>query len=179
MARLGAFLSFFLRFFLGLAGDVTSESALAFFFMVAGMCCLVYYGLTIEIVTTEAQLIDFERSTWIGFEESDDAPIGREPFSQHHNATLHDTGMTYINGRLNGDVVSSIIIHKTEDAAGIYGVSTLPEHRRRGYATALVHAATALHPELPVVVQPDPPSVPMYTRIGFMVGGEIAMWRKG
>lgn len=134
-------------------------------------------GLTVEIVANAAQLADFEQATWQGFGESDSGFPGREPFSQHPLATLDVPGMVYLNARLDGQVVSSTIAHITGDMLGIYGLSTPPRFRRRGYARALVQASVALRPDLMASVYPDPPTVPIYTQIGFAPGGEIAVWR--
>jgi GNAT superfamily N-acetyltransferase len=131
-------------------------------------------GLSIEIVTTSDQLADFERASSLGYENAN--PPAR--FGQHAEATLKDPGMHYLNARLGGQVVASTGAYATEDMLGIYGISTLPPFRRRGYGTALVHAAVALRPDLPVSVYPDPPSVPMYTCWGFTRAKEIAVWRK-
>jgi hypothetical protein len=136
--------------------------------------------LSIEIVTSAQQLADFEWASWAGFEEPEDpeeAFLGRKPFSQHPLETLDDPGMYYLNARLDGQVVAGVIIHATDDMVGIYGISTLPSFRRRGYAGALVRASLALRPELPVSVFPDPVSVPIYTEVGFVAAGEIAVWR--
>jgi GNAT superfamily N-acetyltransferase len=134
-------------------------------------------GLTIETATNAAQLADFEQATWQGFEESETGFPDREPFSQHPLATLDVPGMVYLNARLDGQVVASTIAHLTGDMLGIYGLSTLPQYRRRGYARALVHASVALRPDRAASVYPDPPTVPIYTDLGFVRGGIIAVWR--
>jgi GNAT superfamily N-acetyltransferase len=137
-------------------------------------------GLSIEIVTNAQQLADFERATWEGFEEPDvpeEAFREREPFSQHPLATLDDAGMYYLNARLDDEAVAGVILHATEDMVGIYGISTLPRFRRRGYARALIRAAVELRPGLPMSVFPDPVSLPIYTDIGFVAAGEIAIWQ--
>jgi GNAT superfamily N-acetyltransferase len=85
--------------------------------------------------------------------------------------------MNYLLLRQEEQVVASVIAHITEDMVGIFGISTLPQFRRRGYGTALVRAAVALRPDLPLTVFPDPPSVPMYTRSGFVRAQEIAVWK--
>jgi GNAT superfamily N-acetyltransferase len=137
-------------------------------------------GLSIEKVTTEEGLAGFERASWIGFEEPEEAPdiafSGRDPFCWHPKETVGDPSMHYLVARYGGEVVAGIIAHVSAGMVGIYGLSTLPEFRRRGYARALVHAVVALRPDLPVCVQPDPPSVPLYTDIGFVQAGEIAGW---
>ncbi len=132
-------------------------------------------GLSIEIVATGDQLADFERATCLGFETAQAELPAR--FAQHAEATLEDPGMYYLNARLGGRVVGSTIAYATHDMLGIYGISTLRPFRRRGYGTALVHAAVALRPDLPASVHPDPPSVPMYSCWGFTRAKEIAAWR--
>ena len=112
-------------------------------------------GLSIEIVATPDELADFERASCIGF-ESADLPAR---FAQHGEATLEDPSMHYLNARLRGEVVASVIAYATEGMLGIYAISTVPSFRRRGYGTALVRAAVALRPDLSVTVHPDPPSV--------------------
>ena len=130
-------------------------------------------GLSIEIVATGDQLAEFERATCPGFETPQPTR-----FAQHAEATLEDPGMYYLNARLGGRLVSSAIAYATDDMLGIYGISTLQAFRRRGYGTALVHAAVALRPDLPASVHPDPPSVPMYTCWGFSRARAIAVWRR-
>ena len=48
------------------------------------------------------------------------------------------------------------VITVGDDVVGIYGVSTLPEYRRRGYGKAITWAAAMSAPELDVAVSPDP-----------------------
>ncbi len=134
-------------------------------------------NLSIERVTTCEGLEAFERATVEGFGDSADALRGHVRFSQHSPATLHDPGMHYLMARVDGRVVASTIAHVTGDMLGIYGLSTLVGHRRRGYARALVHASVALRPDLAASVFPDPPSVPIYTDVAFRPAGEIAVWK--
>lgn len=136
-------------------------------------------GVTIEIAKTLQQLADFEWATWEGFEEPADAEEafrGRQTFSQHPAGTLEEEGMYYLNARLDGKVVAGVIIHRTVDMMGVYGISTLIPYRRRGYASALMRFAVALRPDLPMSVFPDPVSVPVYSVLGFARAGEIAIW---
>lgn len=136
-------------------------------------------GLSIERVTAVEELVAFERATVEGFSGSEEALQEHERFSQHAPLTLEDPSMTYLVARLEGQVIASTIAHVTGDMLGIYGVSTLLQHRRRGYARALIHASVALRPDLPASVQPVPPSVPIYTDIGFSPAGDIAVWKMG
>lgn len=135
-------------------------------------------GVVIECVETIEGLAEFERASWLGFEDLDAVPDERTPFSWHAPATLNDANMRYLIARLDGQAVAGVISHVSANMLGIYGLSTVLPFRRRGIASALVRAAVALHPELPVCVYPDPVSTPIYTRIGFVPGGTIAMWLK-
>ena len=135
-------------------------------------------GLSIETVTNAKQLAEFEEASWEGFEMTEVArTVGR--FGQHAEDTLNDDGMHYLIARLDGRVVASTIAYATTDILGIYGISTVPEFRRRGYATALVRAAVSLRSDLLVSVQPDPESVRIYTDTGFVPAGRVAAWHKG
>jgi GNAT superfamily N-acetyltransferase len=138
--------------------------------------CELPQGLVIETVKTPEQLREFERACHLGFDNSE-ANLPQR-FAQHGETTLDDPGMVYLNARLGGQVVASTIAHAAENMLGIYAISVLAPFRRRGYGTALVHAAVALRPDLPVSVWPDPPSMPMYTRWGFSRAEEIACWRR-
>jgi len=135
-------------------------------------------GLSIEVVSNAEQLAEFEEASWEGFEITG-APrtVGR--FGQHALGTLNDPGMHYLIARFDGQVVASTIAYVTPDVIGIYGISTLPGFRRRGYAAALVRAVVSLRPDLPVSVQPDPSSLRIYTDIGFVPAGQVAAWHKG
>jgi GNAT superfamily N-acetyltransferase len=104
-------------------------------------------------------------------------PPAWQPFTVYAAATVTHPGLHYLFIRQAEQIVASVIAHVTADMVGIYGISTLPRFRRRGYGTALVRAAVALRPDLPVTVFPDPPSVPMYTRSGFVRAQEIAIWQ--
>ncbi len=135
-------------------------------------------GLSIEAVTNAKQLAGFEEASWEGFEMTEAArTVGR--FGQHAEGTLDDEGMHYLIAWLDGRVVASTIAYATTDMLGIYGISTVPEFRRRGYATALVRAAVSLRSDLPASVQPDPGSVRIYTDTGFVPAGQVAAWHKG
>jgi len=135
-------------------------------------------GLSIGVVTNAKQLAEFEEASWEGFETIEAArTVGR--FGQHAEGTLDDARMHYLIARLDGRVVASAIAYATTDMLGIYGISTVPELRRRGYATALVRAVVSLRSDLPVSVQPDPESVRIYTETGFVPAGHVAAWRRG
>ena len=62
---------------------------------------------------------------------------------------------------------------------GIYGVSTVPDARRRGYATALTALAIASEAGVPAVLQPSAAAEPLYARLGFRRFGSFDMWIRG
>lgn len=46
-------------------------------------------------------------------------------------------------GRVDGEAVATALVVVTDDAAGIYAVSTVPEHRGKGHGAAVTWAAVA------------------------------------
>lgn len=117
-----------------------------------------------------ASLDAFERAARVGNEAEGDAE------RWHAVATLSDERVSYLLGRLNDRAVVSGVTFDSADMVGLYEVSTPPPLRRRGHARALVHHVVVTHDGRRLGVWPDPPSVPIYTDAGFVVGGHIALW---
>ena len=59
---------------------------------------------------------------------------------------------------------------------GVYGVATLPDHRRRGYGEALSWAATLTAPHLPAVLAPSEMAEAIYHRMGYREIGRSTRW---
>lgn len=78
-----------------------------------------------------------------------------------------------------GRPVAAVEIFTTPGVAGVYSVSTLLEHRGRGIATRLLHAALAQSrsegAEL-AVLQASPGALGLYKRLGFEETGRFEEW---
>jgi GNAT superfamily N-acetyltransferase len=131
--------------------------------------------LAIERVEDEATLREFGFATYAGFESGRNVTEAG-PLGMHHPATLADPRMHYFVGRVDGQVVTSSISYVGDDVVGIYGVSTLPDFRRRGYGAAITAAAAGVAQELPVVLQPDEMARGMYAQVGFRKLAEYRAW---
>jgi GNAT superfamily N-acetyltransferase len=131
--------------------------------------------LDIERVQDEAALREFGLATVEGFESSEEIR-GAGPLGMHHPRTLTDPRMRYFVGRLKGQVVTSSIAYVGDDIVGIYGVSTLPEYRRRGYGKAITWAAAMSAPGLDVAVSPDPMARGIERELGFRKLAEYTPW---
>ena len=59
---------------------------------------------------------------------------------------------------------------------GIYQVATLPEHRGDGVARAIVEAALADHPNVPVTLTSTEQGRPLYEHLGFRTVSEAVWW---
>jgi GNAT superfamily N-acetyltransferase len=83
--------------------------------------------------------------------------------------------------RIQGVAASACMLYRHHSAAGVYWVATRPEHRRRGYAGAVVsHAlcrAAALGYRVAVLYS-APQAVGLYRRIGFRECGDIHLFRQ-
>lgn len=132
-------------------------------------------GLLIEEVSTPEGLIEFESATWDGF-ESNDAIRAAGPGGQHHPRTLDDPNMHYYIGRVEGKVVTSSIAYISDGIVGVFGVSTLPDYRRRGFGQAITWAAVVAAPELPAHLEPSEEGATMYRSMGFREIGQNTHW---
>ena len=118
--------------------------------------------LQIERVTDAEALHDFELASASGFGT---APQPRATW--HAPAILDDPRFTILRGRIEGRTVATSMSYRDAGVLGVYGVSTLPEARRRGYAAAMTWAAVRADPSIPAVLQPSEMAESLYTRLGF------------
>lgn len=128
--------------------------------------------LEIAQVSSPADLQDFELASFQGFEASGAHTIGR----WHHEASLGDPNMRYFSGRVGGKTVSVSIGCVSDGVVEVYGVATLPQHRRRGYGAAMTWACLQMAPTLQAVLQPSKQARSMYRRMGFVEAGETRGW---
>ena len=123
-------------------------------------------------VSSPAALQDFELASFQAFEASGAHTIGR----WHHEASLGDPDMRYFSGRVGGKTVSVSIGCVSDGVVEVYGVATLPQHRRRGYGAAMTWACLQMAPTLQAVLQPSKQARSMYRRMGFVEAGETRDW---
>lgn len=73
-------------------------------------------------------------------------------------------------GRVGGRAVATSAVFVTGATAGVYNVTTLPDHRRRGYGEAVTAAAARAGAELGAthaVLQASQAGEPVYRRMGY------------
>lgn len=130
--------------------------------------------LTVERVDPR-DLVEFEAASIRGFGGNGEPPAA---------GTIHppnaDPRMTYWLGRVGGEAVSVAMSYATDDAVGIFGVTTLSSARGRGYATALMRRAVSVESGLPAVLNTDnPAAMRVYERLGFQRVGDCPLWIPG
>jgi hypothetical protein len=131
--------------------------------------------LEIVRVTTEAEVEELEAVSVRGF-ENEEAMI--EPGRFHPATILADPRMVLWLGRVDDKPVGAAMSYRTDDAVGVFGVTTIASARRRGYGTALTHAAMLVETGLPSVLAPSPEGESLYRRLGFVSVGELRIWVK-
>jgi GNAT superfamily N-acetyltransferase len=134
-------------------------------------------GLSIETVTDERQLADFRRASAAGFGGTEQVYAGLYP-----PAVLSEPDAALYVGYLHGVPVATALCVTSNGIAGIGGVSTAPEARRRGAGAALT--ATALAGGLARgcdagYLQATPMGYQVYTRMGFHRITEHQRWLPG
>jgi len=84
--------------------------------------------------------------------------------------------MALFVGRVDGRPVSASIGYRTDDAVGVFGVTTIASARRRGYGTALTRAAMLPETGLPMVLASSEEGEQLYRGLGFHRVGELSIW---
>jgi acetyltransferase (GNAT) family protein len=131
--------------------------------------------LEIVRVTTAQEVEDVEAVSVRGF-ENEAATI--EPGTLHPPAVLEESRMVLWLGRVDGKPVGAAMSYRTDEAVGIFGVTTIASVRRRGYGTALTRAAMLVDSGLPSVLAPSPEGEGVYRRLGFEHVGELRIWSR-
>jgi hypothetical protein len=130
-------------------------------------------GLEVARVTNPAEVEELEAVSVRGFGQ-EDATV--EPGSVHPPAVLADSRMVLWLGRVNGKPVGAAISYRTDQAVGVFGVTTVASVRRRGYGTALTRAAMMTETGLPSVLAPSREAERIYERLGYRRVGELRKW---
>lgn len=131
--------------------------------------------LRIGRVDTISELRIWARTMRAGFD------MGRhDPFKEMLNArglsTLRGTAYT---GRVSGKAVATSVSYVTNGVGGIYGVSTIPRARGRGYGEAMTWAAirNGVSRSCEIIsLQASPMGFPVYYRMGFRRVFDIEEW---
>ena len=100
------------------------------------------------------------------------------PFSWHAPPLLADARLQIWRGRVDGATVAVSMGYADAGVLGIYGVTALPEARRRGYGTAMTRHTIAAGPALPAVLQPSSMAERMYGRLGFQRFTSFRAWER-
>jgi Acetyltransferase (GNAT) family len=131
--------------------------------------------LEIVRVTTAQEVEELEAVSVRGFSNEADSI---EPGTIHPPAILDEPRMILWLGRVEGKPVGAAMSYRTNEAVGIFGVTTIAAMRRRGYGTALTRAAMLVDTGLPSVLAPSPEGESVYRRLGFEQVGELRIWSR-
>jgi ribosomal protein S18 acetylase RimI-like enzyme len=134
-------------------------------------------GLEIRAVTTTAGLADFAAVV----DASMDPPVtSAAEFYARAAAEAPDPAgpARFLVGYLDGVAVATAQVLLAAGVAGLYNITTLPDHRRRGYGSALTRAAlrlAAAEGYATAVLESSAEGESVYRPLGFTRCGEFAM----
>ena len=126
-------------------------------------------------VSTPEEVYEFEAVSVRGFGGEGDSV---ERGAYHPPSVLADDAMKMFIGRVDDQAVAAAMGYRTNDAVGVFGVTTVASARRRGYGTAVTRAAMLAESGLPAVLAPSREGEGVYVRLGFERVGELSIWIK-
>ena len=129
--------------------------------------------LEIVHVSTPAEVAEFENVSVRGFGGEDTSV---QPGAVHPPSILADGRLTMLIGRVGHNAIGAAMSYRSDQAAGIYGVTTILSARGRGYASALTRAL--IDPAVPALLSPSPEAENLYRRLGFQHVGELTQWHR-
>jgi GNAT superfamily N-acetyltransferase len=136
--------------------------------------------LAMEQVSTESAVLEwtdlFDASFGIDPPRGEDHPW-LEPFRRL--ALGAETPCRLFLGRLDGVAVSCSLAFHERDSVGLYGIGTPPEHRGRGYGSALTVAGIrwgASQGASVAVLQASEMGEPVYRSLGFRTIFDMTAW---
>jgi len=129
--------------------------------------------LVVERVTDAAGLAAFEQAVVEGYPVPELA--GLAPGTAFGPALL-DTGWAFFVGRVDGRAVCTAAGHVSDGVQVVEIVSTLADHRGRGYGEAVTWAATRIEPELPALLVASDLGRPVYERMGYQALCRFTFW---
>lgn len=133
-------------------------------------------ALTVDEVTGADEFAEVERTVVDGF------PLpARQPWVRGvalPAALLREPGCRAWLARRDGAAAGACLSYDDGRAAGLYWVATLPEHRSRGVARAVLEAALTEGPDAPATLVATTLGEPLYRKLGFVEHGRTHWWSK-
>jgi ribosomal protein S18 acetylase RimI-like enzyme len=131
--------------------------------------------LEIVRVATAHEVEELEAVSVRGFGNEGDTI---EPGTLHPPTILEDPRMVLWLGRVEGKPVGAAMSYRTDEAVGIFGVTTIASARGRGYGGALTRAAMLADTGLPAILAPSEEGASLYRKLGFEQVGELRIWSR-
>ena len=101
----------------------------------------------IHVVETPSELLEFDLAAAAGFGQQGGDRV-------YVDRLLTDDRYRFLYIKHAGEIVAGVQTFTNSESVGIYTLFTLPDHRRKGFASELVHAALATEPQLPAITNP-------------------------
>ncbi|WP_190211426.1 GNAT family N-acetyltransferase [Kitasatospora indigofera] len=134
------------------------------------------YGneLTVDEACDGDLLASVERTVVEGFPVPAHQPVTRGGMLPE--SLLGEPGIRAWLARVEGQDAGACLTYDNGGTVGVYWVATLPAHRSRGVARALLETALAAHPDRPATLVSTLLAEPLYRKLGFVEHGVTRWW---
>lgn len=128
-----------------------------------------------EIVCGQMGAIEWGTTVWSGFGGKGSAPQSYLDFAQFLTARWENRPYAM---REDGRTIACGMLHKSENAYGVYYFTTVPEKRRKGLARRMMEtlAATAFETRSSLVLLSTKEGLPFYLDFGFTPLADIPIY---